>query len=255
MGGRAVTCLNLVMFPPDALPPETLHGIIEGALEKIVESGAVLAGGHTIEDEEPKFGLSVTGIVHPEKYWANRGAKEGDVLILTKPIGSGVLLNANLKNWVSDDAMAKCYEHLRTLNRKSSEIMQKYEIHSATDITGFGLAGHALEIAQASGVGMVVDSDNLLIMDEALKMYEKGMTTAVNEVNYQAVKDFMTIEKKMPEIHESIFIDPQTNGGLFACVPENQAEELVKELQGEGIEDARIIGRTTSENKGRIIFQ
>ena len=110
MGGKPVTCLNLVGFPADKLGPEILHGIVEGALSKITESGAVLAGGHTTDDEEPKFGLSVTGIVHPEKYWRNVGAEPGDVLILTKPIGSGVLFNANLKNWVSDQALEECLQ-------------------------------------------------------------------------------------------------------------------------------------------------
>ena len=136
MGGKPVTCLNLVGFPADKLDPEILHGIVEGALSKITESGAVLAGGHTTDDEEPKFGLSVTGIVHPKEYWRNVGAEPGDVLILTKPIGSGVIFNANLKNWVSDQALDECIGAITTLNKQAAAIMADFDIQAVTDITG-----------------------------------------------------------------------------------------------------------------------
>ena len=148
MGGRPLTCLNLLAFPANKLGQEILHGIIAGAAEKILEAGAVLAGGHSIEDEEPKFGLAVTGMVHPQKIWRNNGAQVGDALLLTKPLGSGVLLNANLKGWVSQEAIEECFRQLATLNRVAAETLRAFNVHAATDITGFGLAGHALEMSR-----------------------------------------------------------------------------------------------------------
>ena len=128
MGGRPITCLNLAMFPAKKLDAEVLHQIVAGALEKITEAGALLAGGHTIEDDEPKFGLAVTGTVHPRKYWRNRGAMPGDSVILTKPIGSGVLFNGNIKRRVSDEAMQECVAVVTTLNRKAAEVLTEFEV-------------------------------------------------------------------------------------------------------------------------------
>ena len=195
MGGRPITCLNLVGFPSNKLEPEVLHGIVAGALSKISEAGAVLVGGHTTEDEEPKFGLSVTGIVHPKKIWRNVGAKPGDVLILTKPIGSGVIFNANLKNWVSTDALNECIEIITTLNKAPAEVMANFEIHAATDITGFGLAGHCFEMADGSNVTLKISMDQIPVMNEALAMYEKGMSTGVNLYNRQMIGDHIRDRK------------------------------------------------------------
>ncbi len=243
MGGKPVTCLNLVCFPPDKLDPEVLHKIVAGALDKITEAGAVLAGGHTIEDDEPKFGLAVTGIVHPEKYWANTGAEAGDVLILTKPIGSGVIFNANIKKWVSDEAMKKCIETLTTLNKISAKVMAGFDIHAATDVTGFGLGGHGYEMAKGSGVCLEIRVKDIPVMDEALEMYKKGMSTGVNAYNRRLVKKSTRFEAKLPLWHKEIVYDPQTSGGLLVSVPEDQGEKLLESLKQAGVEMARIIGR------------
>ncbi|MDP4858414.1 MAG: selenide, water dikinase SelD, partial [Desulfobacterales bacterium] len=152
MGGRPITCLNLAGFPSKKLGLDVLNQIVAGGLSKITEAGAVLAGGHTTEDEEPKYGLAVTGIVHPLRFWSNAGARPGDALVLTKPLGSGVLFNANLKGWVSTEALTECLTVITQLNRTAAEIMQGFEIHAATDITGFGLSGHAFEMARGSQV-------------------------------------------------------------------------------------------------------
>jgi selenide,water dikinase len=242
MGGKPVTCLNLVGFPADKLGPEILHGIVEGALSKITESGAVLAGGHTTDDEEPKFGLSVTGIVHPEKYWRNVGAEPGDVLILTKPIGSGVLFNANLKKWVSDQALEECIQTITTLNKQAAAIMADFDIHAVTDITGFGLGGHALEMAEGSDVTLEIRVDDVPIMREALEMYQKGMRTGVNAANRALIEDSTRFEKSLPAWHEEIFVDPQTSGGLLMSVPATQSESLLTTLRNSGVPKAQIIG-------------
>jgi len=243
MGGRPVTCLNLVMFPAKKLEPEVLHQIVAGALSKITESGAVLAGGHTIEDDEPKFGLAVTGIVHPRKYWSNRGAKPGDVIVLTKPIGSGVLFNANIKKWVSDEAMEECIAVLTTLDRKAAEVAAGFEVHAATDITGFGLAGHCYEMVKGSQVTMEFSMDRIPIMKEALEMYKKGVTTGVNNYNRELVAGAIRFEKDLPPWHEEIVYDPQTSGGLLVTVPETQGESLLKALQSAGIRRASMVGK------------
>jgi len=256
MGGRPVTCLNLVMFPAKKLEPEVLHQIVAGALSKITESGAVLAGGHTIEDDEPKFGLAVTGIVHPRKYWSNRGAKPGDVIILTKPIGSGVLFNANIKKWVSDEALQECIALLTTLNRKAAEVAAGFEVHAATDITGFGLAGHCYEMVKGSQVTMEFSMDRIPIMKEALEMYKKGVTTGVNNYNRELVAETVRFEKDLPPWHKEVVYDPQTSGGLLVSVPESHGNALLKALQSAGVRWASLVGKVKPLTDGaHLIFK
>lgn len=252
MGGRPLTCLNLAAFPSRKLAPRILHQIVAGALDKITEAGAVLAGGHTIEDDEPKFGLAVTGIVHPDKIWTNCHAMSGDQLILTKPIGSGVLFNANRKQWVSEKAMAACYDLLTRLNKTAAEIMGRYDIHAATDVTGYGLAGHGFEMAKASNVRMEIELDRLPIMDEALDMYRKGMITGVNRYNRELTETHTLFKNSIPSWHQEIVFDPQTSGGLLVSLPQNEAPALIRELQQAGVADARIIGRM--EEKDSDVF-
>ena len=242
MGGEPKVCLNLVCFPSHKLPPEDLNQIVAGALSKITESGAVLAGGHSVEDSEPKFGLSVIGTVHPDHYWTNGGTREGDVLVLTKPVGSGVLFNANLKKWVSESAMQACVDILVHLNKDAARIMKEFDIHAVTDITGFGLAGHCLEMAKASAAVLQIDIESLPVMDEALAMYRKGMSTGVNRLNEALVKDALRDESRLPAIHKEIIYDPQTSGGLLASLPAEQAPELMRLLKEAGTPSAEIVG-------------
>lgn len=256
MGGRPLTCLNLVCFPSKKLETEILSTMAMGALSKITEAGAVLVGGHTVEDDEPKFGLAVTGIVHPKKYWPNSGARPGDILVLTKPIGSGVLFNANIKGWVSREAMASCIQTLIALNKSAAETAGDFEVHGATDITGFGLAGHAFEMASASGVRLEIRMDRIPVMTEALAMYRKGMSTGVNAFNRQLVENHSLFEPKVPEWHKEIVFDPQTSGGLLLSVPEAQGETLVHRLRGAGVVGAGIIGAVTSTvDHLRLVFK
>ena len=255
MGGTPLACLNLIAFPSGKLPPETLHKIIAGGLSKITEAGAVLAGGHSIDDDEPKYGLSVTGTVHPDRIWTNTGARPGDVLVLTKPLGSGVLFNANLKKWVSAEALNSCLEVLTTLNRQPAEIMQGFEIHAATDVTGFGLAGHGLEMVGDTEITIEIQIESLPVMDEALEMYRKGMTTGVNKNNRQLVAAAMQMEADLPAWHQEIVFDPQTNGGLMVALPAEQADGLIKALQAAGISASTVIGRVTERRENlSLIF-
>ncbi len=255
MGGRPMVCLNLIGFPADKLGPEVLHGMVAGALSKITEAGAVLGGGHTTEDEEPKFGLSVTGIVHPDEYWTNAGAEVGDALILTKPIGSGVLFNANRKGWVSKEALEECYQTLVTLNKTPSEVFTGFGVHAATDITGFGLAGHGLEMAKGSGVTLEIEIDAVPLMAEALEMYERGMSTGLNAVNRQLVEDERHFARRLPLWHEEVFIDPQTSGGLLAALPGEEADAALAALGEAGVATAVRIGTVKEyDDQYRLVF-
>ena len=253
MGGRPLTCLNLIGFPAAKLGPEVLHGMVAGALSKVTEAGAVLGGGHTTEDEEPKFGLSVTGIVRPDQMWTNAGARPGDALVMTKPIGSGVLFNANLKGWVSAAAMDACLDSLTTLSKTAAEVMGRFEVHAVTDVTGFGLAGHGLEMAEGSDVSLYFDIDAIPLMDEALAMYQRGMSTGVNAVNRQLVEATWRFERSLPAWHEEIFVDPQTSGPLLAAVPAEQADELLAALSRSGV-DARRVGEVRAYGRSRLVF-
>lgn len=255
MGGRPVTCLNLVGFPGDQLGPEVLHGIVAGALSKITEAGAVLAGGHSTEDEEPKFGLSVTGIVHPDKVWTNSGARVGDALLLTKPIGSGVLFNANRKGWVSKEALDACLATITTLNKVASEVLQEYTVHACTDVTGFGLAGHGLEMAAGSNVALRIETEAVPILDEALESYKRGMTTGVNAVNRELIEGKVVFGGDLPAWHQEIFIDPQTSGGLLVSIPEGEASAALAALHKAGATAAVRIGSVEAfEGRDRLIF-
>jgi selenide, water dikinase len=256
MGGRPLTCLNLAMFPSKKLEPEILHRIVAGALSKITEAGALLAGGHTTEDDEPKFGLAVTGIVHPRKYWSNRGVMPEDVIILTKPIGSGVLFNGNIKNKVSDEAMEECVSIVTTLNRKAAEVLAEFEVHAATDISGFGLAGHSYEMVKGSGVSMEFSMDRIPIMKEALEMYKGGVTTALNNYNRRLVAGAIRFEENLPPWHMEIVYDPQTSGGLLVAVPKSQGEAIVKALQAEGVRWASMVGKVTPiRDSNHLVFK
>ena len=255
MGGEPKVCLNLVCFPSKKLPAQDLHQIVAGALSKITEAGAVLAGGHSVEDDEPKFGLSVVGVVHPDRFWTNSGAQPGDVLILTKPLGSGVLFNANLKSQVSESAMEKCVSTLITLNRSAAQVMRAFDIHSVTDITGFGLAGHGLEMAKGSQVTLSIKMDDLPIMDQALEMYRQGVNTGVNAFNQRLTAGSARFEKHWPLWHRQIVYDPQTSGGLLAALPAEQGADLIQALEQVHTPAAALIGHVLPlEDQTHLIF-
>ncbi len=247
MGGRPVTCLNLVCFPTGKLDESILHRVIQGAISKITEAGAVLAGGHSTEDSEPKFGLSVTGLVHPEKYWANKGARPGDLLLLTKPIGSGLLFNANLKGAVSATAMEACINHLVQLNKTAAEIFSQYEISAATDITGFGLAGHSYEMARASKVTINIDHTKVPVFDEAEAMFRRGFTTGSSASNLDMIKETCDLSK-LEASRRELMVDPQTSGGLLVSVPEDEANNIIQKLLDAGLEEAAIIGEVLAHD-------
>jgi selenide,water dikinase len=245
MGGKPVTCLNLVCFPAEHLGPEVLHGIVAGALDKITESGAVLAGGHTVDDADPKFGLSVTGVVHPDRVWTNIGARDGDALIVTKPIGSGVMFNAQKKGKLDDEAaFAKCIDTVTALNKTAAEVFAGYEVHACTDVTGFGFAGHAMEMAQGSEAALRIELDKIPVLPRAYDMYAAGVSTGVNAPNRAKVEPHLRFEDSADEAKREILFDPQTSGGLLVALPAGQAHEVLAKLHDAGLTDSAIIGHT-----------
>ncbi len=254
MGGRPITCLNLMAFPDGQLDDAVLREIVAGALSKITEAGAVLAGGHTVADEEPMFGLAVTGLVHPDKIWRNIGARPGDDLVLTKALGTGVLFNAHLKDWVSPAALQACVDSAMTLNNRAAEILHRYEVHAVTDVTGFGLAGHAMEMAGGSGVAFELSLSALPLLPEALEMYERGMRTGMNRMTLQLIEPDLSWQTEVPDWHRQIILDPQTSGGLLVALPAGEGARYVRDCRAVGLDTAAQIGTVVSRSAAGLIL-
>lgn len=242
MGGRPVTALNLVMFPTKKLAVDVLREILRGGFEKVAEAGASLAGGHSVDDEEPKYGLAVTGVVSPGRILTNRGSRPGDALVLTKPIGTGVLFNAHRAGKLPWRELEAILPGVAALNRVALETGLEFDVHACTDITGFGLLGHALEMATASGVRIDIEFGSLCFYPNALEMYAKGETTGSNRANRGLVEGKLELPSGLSAEQREILIDPQTSGGLLLSVPAGQADELVAKLHAGGVHDARRIG-------------
>jgi selenide, water dikinase len=242
MGGRPLTALNLVMFPPKKLDKSVLKELLHGGNDKVLEAGASMAGGHSVDDNEPKYGLAVTGIVHPDKILTNCKAREGDALILTKPLGTGVLFNACRSRKLSFKELEVILPQVAALNKNALEAAVNFDVHSCTDITGFGIVGHSLEMATGSGVQINLFYKELPLYPHALEMYRKGETTGSNKANRRLSQGHLDISAKISREEEELLFDPQTSGGLLLSVPESQAKQLLNELKTAGVETAVKIG-------------
>ena len=254
MGGKPFSCLNLVGFPSGKLDNEVLERIIAGALQKINEAGAVLLGGHTTDDDEPIFGLAVTGMVHPKKIWRNSGLQDGDHLILTKPIGSGVLLNANKKDLVSQNALDACIESMTELNKTAAELMDNFEIHATTDITGFGFAAHALEMVGGDDLTLNFTIEKIPFFREASQMYLNGITTRANKINREMVAQHWYFPHETKSEKQELLLDPQTSGGLLFAVPGDQSESIIKALHNAGVTASKQVGFVSKFKIAKLIF-
>jgi selenide,water dikinase len=253
MGGRPILALNLVMYPSKVLDMGLLKEILRGGNDKVVEAGACMAGGHSVDDNEPKYGLAVTGVVHPERIWTNAGARPGDALVLTKPLGTGVLFNANRSGKLPYPDLEAVLPEIAALNRPALEAARGFEVHAATDITGFGLLGHCLEMARASATRIHVSYRNLPFHPHAAAMYRRGETTGSNPANRQAVEGSWELRLKLSAAEEELLFDPQTSGGLLLSVPDAQAEELVRSLQAAGIKAAARIAEVLAGVPAAVI--
>jgi selenide,water dikinase len=252
MGGTPLTGMNLVAFPIKTLSPSILKEILLGGLAKMEEAGVALVGGHTIEDPEVKYGLAVTGIVHPNKILTNAKAKVGDKLVLTKPLGTGIISTALKGGMASEEGIQKIVESMTTLNRKASEWMKTLGAHACTDITGFGFIGHALEMAIASQVGMVIQSKTIPIFPEAMEYAKLGLIPGGAYSN----RDFFSCRVEVhPDVSGfliDILYDPQTSGGLLISLAPGEADRLAETLKREGDVYSAIVGEVVEGHCGKI---
>ena len=246
MGGKPLTALNLVMFPIKKLDMSILREILRGGCDKVFEAGASISGGHSVDDNEPKYGLAVTGVVHPDRILTNCGAKEGDVLILTKPIGTGVLFNACRSKKLPWRDLEVILPEVASLNKRAIEIALNFDIHACTDITGFGIVGHFLEMAKGSGLQINLFYDKLPFYPNALHMYRRGETTGSNKANRKLAEGFFKKIKELSREEEELLFDPQTSGGLLLSVPSTEADRLITELKRTGIEAVARVGEVVA---------
>lgn len=242
MGGRPITALNLCNFPAEGVEIETLGRILQGGLDKIHESGALLVGGHTVRDEELKYGLSVNGVVHPKKFTPNSGAKAGDRFILTKPIGTGVHITGSRKGIVRPDQMQPVVETMATLNKVACETMMEFDCRGATDITGFGLSGHSLGMARASKLGIRFFFDAVPRFPATLDLITLGVRTGVTGSNAKMAAGSVRFDGEFTDVEKALFWDPQTSGGLLIAIRAEDADALLRKLHERGVKDARIVG-------------
>ena len=253
MGGEPRVAMNLLCVP-NCLPKEDVRAILEGGHSKAVEAGCVIAGGHTIQDSEPKYGLCVTGFVHPERILKNVGAQPGDVLVLTKPIGSGVLTTALKADLISASSRDAVYAHMATLNKAAGDaVRQVIDVHACTDITGFGLLGHSFEMAEGSGVTIRLHGKALPLMDEALDMAEMGIIPSGAYRNMDYVKPHLAVLPSAQQALLDLAADPQTSGGLLVALPREQAERLLSLLRPFAPWSA-IVGEVSARKASELEF-
>ena len=254
MGGEPKTAMNLVAFPVDQMDISILRAILEGGLVKMKEAGVALLGGHSIQDKELKYGLSVTGFVHPDQVVQNTGLKPGDRLILTKPIGTGIVNTAIKGGIASREVMERVTGFMATLNREAAGVMKTYPVSACTDITGFGLLGHLAEMMSRSAIGIRLDSKAIPIIPEAVEYAKGGFIPGGAFKNKSFRSSMVSLASAMDPIMVDILFDPQTSGGLLMGVGSNAAEDLLKELKVKGVIQAAIIGEVVSEPVGKIVI-
>lgn len=251
MGGEPKLALN-IMAVPEHLPKEAVHALLRGGYDKVYEAGAIITGGHSILDDEPKYGLAVTGFVHPEKLLKNCGAKPGDVLFLTKPLGIGVLTTAAKADLLTPELTERMKKQMTTLNKSARDVMVRYRVHACTDVTGFGLMGHSLEMAQGSEVEIEFDTKAMDIIPEALEFAEWGMIPAGMYRN-RHFAEAQVDAGEVPLALQDILFDPQTSGGLLIAVDPADADSMYAELK-EAVPSAQRIGIVREYRGGKYLF-
>ena len=250
MGGKVITALNIVAFP-EKMDMEILKQILKGGAEKVHEAGGVLAGGHSIHDSTPKYGLSVTGVVHPDKILVNNNCKEGDVLIVTKPLGVSIINSAHMIKECSEEAFATCVKQMTTLNKYAAEVMEEYPVNSCTDITGFGFLGHLVEMLDGK-YSAEIFSENIPVLPEAYHCASEFIITAGGQLNRNYLKD--KVEFKVNDFPmEEIMFDPQTSGGLLISLSEKYGEELLEKLNKLEIKSA-IVGKVVKRQEKDVVI-
>ncbi len=254
MGGVPITAMNIIGFPLSKMDISVLQQVLKGGLDKIKEAGALLVGGHSIEDDELKYGLSVTGKVHPKKVLANRGAKPGDMLVLTKPLGVGIINTAIKGNLAGDELIKKVIGIMAGLNKYPAEEFDDFIISACTDVTGFGLIGHACEMIDDKAVGLRLFIESMPFIPEAIEFARMGIVPGGALRNRKYREGQVEGIKNIDPVILDILFDPQTSGGLLVAMGKNQAIDFVSRLRSKGIQDASIIGEFIEDFKGRIVL-
>ena len=253
MGGTPKTALNIVCWPQSGLPSAMLGEILRGGSEKAAEAGVAIVGGHSVADEEVKYGMAVTGIIDPRRIIRNVGARPGDALLLSKPLGTGVLMTALKRGRLPEDQYAAAVRWMCELNADTARNMLKYDVHAATDVTGFGLIGHASKMADGSGVTLRIEESDLPLMAGALECCRAGMIPGGGTRNREFYAPRVRISDEVADEIAALVFDPQTSGGLLVALPEGDAIKLLGELQAAGNMDAAIIGRV--ETRGEYLIE
>jgi len=252
MGGEPKLALNIMCVPKD-MPKEAVHELLRGGYEKVYEAGALITGGHSIFDDEPKYGLSVTGFVHPDRILTNSGAKEGDILLFTKPLGIGVLTTAQRAGMLSEENRALAIKLMTTLNKSARDCMVKYRVHACTDVTGFGMLGHLYEMVQGSDLTAVLDTEKIDIIPEALELARIGILPEGMYRNRSFAEHTVDAGSVPLEVQDVLY-DPQTAGGLLMAVDPTDADALFTELK-ENVPSAQWIGTMEKAGEKRIILR
>ncbi len=249
MGAEPKTALNIACFPKGKMDMKVLGEILKGGGEKAREAGVAVLGGHTIIDPEIKYGMAVTGVIHPDKILRNVGVQVGDALVLTKPLGTGIITTALKKGKAPKPAVQEAVNSMMALNHTASKIMRGYPVHACSDVTGFALLGHSLEMASGSSVTLIIESAQLPLLPRARHLAEKGYLTGGCKRNREYLKDKVTVDGSIREGLVEIAFDPQTSGGLLIALPQKYAPKLVAELQASGLKSAAAVGYATSLQK------
>ena len=255
MGGVPKTAMNLVAFPLKDMDLSILRQIIRGGLDKMKEAGVVLVGGHSVEDKELKYGLSVTGFIHPDRVLTKKNLQIGDRLILTKPLGTGIINTAIKGGLASKEITDTVTRLMATLNKDAAEIMEDYPVHACTDITGFGFLGHLGEMLVDSGAGIRIQANRVPILPQTLNYAGMGLVPAGAYKNREFFERHVDIAIGMDILIQDILFDPQTSGGLLICVEDHRANDLLQALKQKGIHDAAIVGQVVPEPKERIVVE
>jgi len=253
MGGVPKTAMNLVAFPIKEMDISVLRMIIQGGLDKMKEAGVVLVGGHSVEDKELKYGLSITGFIHPDRVLTKKDLKVGDRLILTKPLGTGII-NTAIKGGLASVKIIEFVTGLMaTLNRDAAEVMNDYPVNACTDITGFGILGHIAEMVADSKLGIEIQSDKIPIITEAIEYAGMGLVPAGAYKNREFREQMVDFAPSVDRLIQDILFDPQTSGGLLICVEKESADDLVDSLTKKGVINAVVIGEVLPEPAGKIM--
>ena len=252
MGATPIFALSILGFPPQKVPLEMVEQILRGGISKATEAGIQIIGGHTVDDEEPKYGLVVTGVVHPEEVITNATARAGDDLILTKPIGTGVVNTAIKAEMAPENSIQEAIKVMTTLNRSASEAMVKVGVNACTDVTGFGLLGHLHEVTHASGVGAKIYLSSIPVITGVWDLLSDWIVPEGTHANVKYVQEWVEYEADLPEDAEFLLLDPQTSGGLLISVPKGKTEKLLTALDDAGVENFAFIGEIIEDTDSRI---